>query len=183
MSRYTPTDVHVDERQEGKLKDAIANNKSISVSIFLTEPRRKTLLLTKGQIQKIERSQLLGKPRVSIRLTVPQIKANTEHNGGFLWSLARLIGPSIVKGLATYAVSKGVEKMMNKEGKGLFIQKNGHCAKIESASGNGLFLSPHPVFPHGEGLFEADKNGISGDGLLLGSNSPFKNVPLLNLLL
>ena len=73
------------------------------------------MLLTKGQIHKIERAQLLGKDRISIRLTVPQIKANTEHTGGFLWSLARIVGPAIVKGLASYATSKGFEIMFEKD--------------------------------------------------------------------
>lgn len=177
--RYTPSEVNVDERQEKKLKDAISRNKPISIRLFLVEPKTKTMLLTKGQIHKIERAQLLGKDRISIRLTVPQIKANTEHTGGFLWSLARIVGPAIVKGLASYATSKGLEKMF---GKGLFVQKNKKCAKIDVA-GNGLYLSPHPTFPHGEGVFEADENGINGEGLLLGANSPFKNVPLLSILL
>lgn len=177
--RYTPTEVNVDERQEEKLKDAISRNKPISIRLFFVEPKTKTMLLTKGQIHKIERAQLLGKDRISIRLTIPQVKANTKHTGGFLWSLARMVGPAIVKGLASYATSKGLEKMF---GKGLFVQKDKKCAKIDVV-GNGLYLSPHPTFPHGEGVFEVDENGVNGEGLLLGANSPFKNVPLLNLLL
>ena len=70
--RYTPSEVNVDERQEEKLKDAISSNKPISIRLFLVEPKTKTMLLTKGQIHKIERAQLLGKDRISIRLTVPQ---------------------------------------------------------------------------------------------------------------
>ena len=119
--RYSPTEVHVDPRQEDRLKNAIVKNKSCSVRIFLTEPQKKTLLLTKGQIERIERAQLMGKDRVSIKLTVPQIKANTEHTGGFLWGLASALGPlllqgakalapAIIRGAASAVASKGMEK-------------------------------------------------------------------------
>ena len=179
--RYSPTEVHVDPRQENTLKNAIVKNKSCSVRIFLAEPEKKTMLLTKGQIERIERGQLMGKDRVSIRLTVPQIKANTEHSGGFLWSLASKIAPALLRGVVSAVASKGMEKLMNR-GKGLYLQKNGHCSKVQTVNGGGLYLSPHPRIHGGEGLFEADGNGVGG-GLLFGNNSPFKNVPLLNILL
>ncbi len=67
-------------------------------------------------------------------------------------------------------------------GKGMYFQKNGHCSWIQTVEGDGLYLSPHPRIHGGEGLCEADENGVGG-GLLLGANSPFKNVPLLNILL
>ena len=180
----------MDPRQEDRLKNAIVKNKSCSVRIFLTEPQKKTLLLTKGQIERIERAQLMGKDRVSIKLTVPQIKANTEHTGGFLWGLASALGPlllqgakalapAIIRGAASAVASKGMEKMM---GKGMYFQKNGHCSRVQTVEGGGLYLSPHPRIHGGEGLFEADENEVGG-GLRLGANSPFKNVPLLNILL
>ena len=50
--------------------------------------------------------------------------------------------------------------------------------------GGGLYLAPHNKFQAGKGLFEADGGSeVTGDGLLLGDNSPFKSVPLLNILL
>ena len=70
-----------------------------------------------------------------------------------------------------------------KEGSGLFLQKNGHCGKVQMVKGGGLYLNPYPRIHGGEGLFEVDEHGVKGDGLLLGDNSPFKNVPLLNILL
>ncbi len=188
--RYSPTEVHVDPRQEDVLKNAIAKNKSCSVRIFLAEPEKKTMLLTKGQIARIERGEIMGKDCVSMRLTVPQIKANTKHTGGFLWGLASAlapallrgatsIGPALLRGVASAVASKGMEKLM---GKGLYFQKNGHLSKVQTVNGGGLYLSPHHKIHGGEGLFEADGNGIGG-GLLFEDNSPFKNVPLLNILL
>ena len=140
----------------------------------------------------------MGKPFIGIKLTAPQVRANTEHSGGFLAALASTIGPALVRGLASLGpallrgaasavAAKGVEKLMRKRktGHGIYFQKNGHCGKVRMVKGGGLYLSPHLRFhTAGQGLFEADENGVvSGDGLLLGDNSPFKDVPLLNLLL
>ena len=182
MSRYSPIEVNVDDEQDGRLKSAIERKRGVTVRILLSEPKKKTFLFTKGQIVKMERARAMGKSSLGIRLSAPQVRANTEHSGGFLWALARAVGPTILKGLASYAVSKGVEKAMNRKGDGVFLEKNGHCAKVQMVKGGGLYLNPHPRF-HGQGLFEVNQGEIKGDGLLFGSNSPFKNVPLLNILL
>ena len=182
MSRYSPIEVNVDDQQEGRLKSAIERKRGVTVRILLSEPKKKTFLFTKGQIVKMERAQAMGKSFLGIKLTAPQVRANIEHSGGFLWALARAVGPTILKGLASYAASKGVEKLLKKkEGNGVFVEKNGHCAKIQMVNGGGLYLNPHPRF-HGQGIFEVNDGEIGG-GLLLGDNSPFKNVPLLNILL
>ena len=186
---YSPIQVNVANSEEGRLKSAIKNHRGVTIRVYLTEPKKKTILFTKGQIAKIERAQLMGKQFIGIKLTAPQVRANTEHSGGFLAALASTIGPALLRGLASYAAAKGVEKLMNKKktGHGLYLQKNGHCGKVQIVKGGGLYLSPHPRFhtATGQGLFEADENDrvVSGNGLLLGDNSPFKNVPLLNLLL
>ena len=99
-----------------------------------------------------------------------------EHSGGFLWALARAVGPTLIKGLASYAASKGVEKLM-KKGDGVFLEKNGHCAKVQMVKEGGLYLNPHPKFHGGEGLFEVDERGIKGDGLLLDDNSHLRKCP------
>ena len=66
-----------------RLKSAIENNKAAMIRIFLKEPRENTLLLTKGQILKIQQGQMQGKDSISIKLSMPQIKANID-SGGFL---------------------------------------------------------------------------------------------------
>ena len=141
MKRYSPTEVNVDDQQEGRLKNAIERKKRVTVRILLSEPKKKTLLFTKGQISKIERAKLLGKTYLSIKLTVPQVRANTEHTGGFLWALARAFGPAILKSLASDAGSKVVEKLTRKDENGLFLQKNGHCGKVQMVKGGIVFES------------------------------------------
>lgn len=189
--RYHPLEVALDPAQENRLKSAIQLSKKITLRIYPDQGEKKVLLFTKGQLEKIERSRLMGKPVVSISFTPTQLKANTEHVGGFIWSLASTlaplllrgataIAPSLLRGAATAVASKGVEKML---GKGLYFQKNGHSVKVEP-TGSGLFLNPAPYISGGEGLFES-KDGVTagGSGLLFGNNSPFRNIPLLNILL
>ena len=74
--------------------------------------------------------------------------------------------------------------MSKKKGCGLYLQKNGHCAKVQLVDGGGLYLAPHPKFQYnGKGLFEIEGSDIKCDELSLGYNSPFKSAPLLNILL
>ena len=106
-----------------------------------------------------------------------QVQANTEHKGGFLWGLVSRLAPAILGGIASGIASKAV-------GNGVYLQKKGHCANVQPVKGGGLYLSPHPYLHTGEGLFVREGSQIrDGRGLLLGENSPFKNIPILNLLL
>ena len=108
--------------------------------------------------------------------------------GGFLGMLAGLASrflPSLLGGLATGIISAGVEKAV--KGHGIFLCKQGHRYRVEPVEGNGLYLSPHPELDgvDGDGLYLRSPDGSiqDGKGLLLGANSPFKNIPILGLLL
>ena len=180
--RYRPVDVNIDDSQEKRLTRAIKNETGVSLRIIF-EPS-KTLLFTKNQIGKMERTKLLGKGDIIIKMSSAQVKANTKHEGGFLWSLAARIAPALLTGVMSALASKATQKVMSKKGRGLYLQKNGHCAKVKLVDGGGLFLAPHNKFHAGKGLFEAEGAEIKGGaGLLFGDNSPFKSIPLLNILL
>ena len=46
--------------------------------------------------------------------------------------------------------------------------------------GDGFYLAPHPLFVEGDGLFLKHGADIrDGAGLLMGKNSPFRNIPVL----
>ena len=110
--------------------------------------------------------------------------------GGFLPALAGLIpfltgtvlpvlGVLALSGLA----SRGVQQLI---GNGLYLKKGGRVCQIET-DGEGLYLGP----ASGEG-FETVGNGLylmiqgglyDGIGLILGPNSPFKNIPILGMIL
>ena len=92
--------------------------------------------------------------------------------------------PSILGGLATGLVSGAVRRAVS--GDGLYLHKLGHCIKIDPVRGNGLYLKPHKILSgvHGDGLYFKRGTTIQdGFGLILGPNSPFKNIPISNLLL
>ena len=78
--RYTPFQVYVEPSQEKKLKRAIEKKGGASITISYVEPRNETLLFTKDQIERIESAISMGK-KISIRVSAPQVKANTEHHG------------------------------------------------------------------------------------------------------
>ena len=187
---YTPVKVNVFTDQHDKLKSAVTHQKAVSIKLNIQDvggQQQHTLLLTRGQIAKIERSKLIGKRQVTIHFSKRQVQANVQHRGGFLGILAGLAAkvlPTILKGVATGLVSGAVAKAVS--GDGLYLHKSGHCVKIEPVKGNGLYLTPHRslVGVHGDGLYLKRGSTIQdGSGLLLGANSPFKNIPILNLLL
>lgn len=70
-------------------------------------------------------------------------------------------------------------------GNGLFIQKKDKCYRADPIEGDGLLLTPHKrLFGNGNGLFlKRGSNVYDGEGLLLGQNSPFKNIPILGWIL
>ena len=184
---YTPRKVNVSIDQHEKLKNAAANQKAVSIKLVLCGGGDHVLLLTHAQIARIERAQIIGKAKLMIHLSKKQVKANVQHRGGFLGMLAGLAAkalPVLLGGLTTGLISGGIEKAIG--GNGLYLHKTGHCVKVEPVKGNGLYLTPHARLAgvHVDGLFL--KRGASiynGEGLLLGPNSPFKNIPILNLLL
>ena len=84
---------------------------------------------------------------------------------------------------ASFEVSGAVEKAV---GSGLFLHKNGRSYRVQSTKCDGLYLSPHrtPTGVHGDGLYLKHGNNIyDGRGLILGKNSPFKNIPILGWIL
>ena len=65
------------------------------------------------------------------------------------------------------------------------IQKNGKCYRVKIVAGNGLLLDPHGGWvAAGDGLYLKRENNVyDGEGLLLGRDSPFKNIPILGWLI
>ena len=120
--RYTPFQVYVEPSQEKRLKRAIEKKGGASIAISFDEPQNETLLFTKDQIEKIERAGVMGK-KINIKMSAAQVKANTKHNGGFLWSLAARLAPAILSGIGSAVASKVASSIMDKKGKGLYLQK------------------------------------------------------------
>ena len=95
--------------------------------------------------------------------------------------------PIIMTGLTTGLLSGGISKAISGKGlgDGLYLHKNSKCYHVQKTEGDGLFLSPSFSIPNrDDGLFlKQGKNVIDGSGLILGKNSPFRNIPVLGWLL
>ena len=70
----------------------------------------------------------------------------------------------------------------------MYIQKKRKCYRVQTtADGEGLFLSRHRgkgLRSFGDGLFlRHGRDVYAGEGLILGADSPFKNIPILGWLL
>ena len=79
---YKPIKVNVPEAIHDRLKHNIAseNKKPISIKVKLDagdeSARKHTLLLTRGQIEKLERARLIGKKHATVRMSHIQVRAN-----------------------------------------------------------------------------------------------------------
>ena len=193
---YTPIKVAIAENQLEKLKTSL-NKNSLTIKIRLKpktsgsgEDDQHVLLLTRGQINALERARASGHRNFkTIRLSKNQIKKNLAHEGGFLSFLARLASKalrSLAKGLASGFVSGASNEVLGKSGDGLYLFKRGHCIRVDPVKGNGLYLRSHTSGDGvlGDGLCLKRGNSIhNGEGLILGQNSPFKNIPILGWIL
>ena len=141
-----------------------------------------------GRLQKLNVRNWWDGRSISARGTCKQ-----TYNIRVVFLLAGLAAkalPSILGGLATGLVSGAVKRAVG--GDGLYLVKSGHCGEVEPVKGNGLYLTPHRGGGggsllgrvHGDGLYLKRGSTIQeGSGLILGANSPFKNIPILYLLL
>ena len=195
---YKEYKVFISSKQKKKLEAALKAKKS-TLTIKVQEHSggggdEALLLLTKRQIAQIAAKK--KKDTTTIRMSKRQLRANTSFEGGFLSMLAGLaarILPTLLTGVASGLVSGAVEKAVSGKGAagdGVYIRKGKHCYRAYPVKGDGLFLSRHRgkgagVPPSlGDGLFlRHGRNVHDGQGLLLGRNSPFENIPVLGWLL
>ena len=77
----------------------------------------------------------------------------------------------------------------NADGDGIkmYLRKSGKCYNLKKTKDGGMHISSRPkltsVYADGLYLRRANSNIHRGEGLILGENSPFKNIPLLGLIL
>ena len=192
---YTPVKVSVANGQHEKLKDAIGGQKAVSIKIDLRNVggeggERDTLLLTRGQVAKIEKAKMTRRSSKVIRLSRKQVQMNVSHTGGYLGLLTGMIAkvlPTLAKGVATSLVSNAVNKAISGSGDGLYLFKSGHCIKVDPVKGNGLYLQHHHKTTDnvgGDGLYLKRGSLIqSGEGLIFGSDSILEKIPILEDLL
>ena len=70
-------------------------------------------------------------------------------------------------------------------GRKTYLQKNKRCFHVQK-SGNGILFTPRPRLAgvRGDGMYlRAGSSVYTGEGLLLGPRSPYKNIPILGWIL
>ena len=184
---YRPVKVHIPEKVHEKLKTLSVQDKAMPVKIDLIDGDD-ILLLTPGQVVKMEYARKLGKKSMTLRFSRRQVRANVKHEGGFLSALAAMatkVLPTLLTGLASGVIGGLAEKAISK-GSGLYLGKRGRgVSRIHLVEGGGLYLSPlfYPEEDY-DGLYMTHDDKIyKGSGLILGQNSPFRNIPILGWLL
>ena len=97
--------------------------------------------------------------------------------------VARTVLPALGVGALSGLASSGVQKAM---GSGLYLKKRGLVSQVETV-GYGLYLKPYEgkgLQSYGDGLYLKQRGKLyNGNGLLLGPNSPFANIPILGVFL
>ena len=151
------------------------------------------LAVTNSQTEKLAKAHKDGKG-ITIRMSSRQLKHNTKIEGGFLCLLAGLAAralPMIAKtvlpvlgvGALSGLASSGVQKAM---GSGLYLKKGGCVCQVET-DGSGLYLKPYKgqgLQSYGDELYLKHTGNLYGrNGLFLGPNSPFANIPILGAIL
>ena len=193
---YVQYKVNVSENHVDTLKDAIRLKKGVTLCFPKGGIRGDHgLLLTPAQINRLDKAQVQGK-RIQIPLSAKQVARNVSYTGGFIGMLASLAAraiplvaralPTILSGLTAGLPSGGINKAISGKGVGdvLYLHKHDKCYRGQKMKGDGLYLAPHPRFVEGDGMFLKHGADISdGAGLLMGKNSPFKNIPVLGWLL
>ena len=195
MTQYIDVYVNISEGQMQKLKH------SVNAGCYVTSLRlgkndlqgSHKLALTNAQFNKLNKAKENNKG-ITIRMSSKQMKHNLKTEGGFLGLLAGLaaralpmIAKSVLPALGVGALSglasSGVQKAL---GNGLYLKKGGMISQVET-DGEGLYLRPYKgrgFKSQGDGLYLKQGGKLySGNGLLLGPNSPFANIPLLGAIL
>ena len=166
------------------------NSKSITIRFKFSDLYGEDVIaLTKSQVDRLVEAYE-EKKGMTIRMSKTQLAHNMKFEGEFLPALAGLIPfltgtvlPALGVGALSGLASTGVQKLI---GNGLYLKKGSGVCRIET-DGEGLYLGPASVRGFetvGNGLYLMKQSGLhNGRGLILGPNSPIKNISILGMIL
>jgi len=191
---YTNVKVNISDEQKRKLKKALSDGTELSLRLSHADLAGEDVIaVTQSQLNKLKQAKEAGKG-VTIKLSKMQATHNMKVRGGFLPLLAGLASqairfltgtvlPALGVGALSGLASTGIQKIM---GNGSYIKKGGCVCEIDT-DGKRLLLEPvkgKVLAKMGDGLYLKKQGKVyDGSGLLLGPNSPFKNMQILGMLL
>ena len=79
---YTQQRGNVHEKYHDRIKTAVTQDKPLAIKIDLTSPGDDVILMTPGQLIKIERALREGKKVLTIRLSRKQVRSNLKFEEG-----------------------------------------------------------------------------------------------------
>ena len=179
--------VNISDSQKKKLRKALEAGCELSLRLLHSDlVGNNTIALTHSQLNRLQKAYESWKG-ITIRMTKRQVAHNKKIEGGFLSLLAGLASkvlPALGIGALTGLASTGVQKLVEN---GLYVKKDGCVCDVET-DGKRLLLEPvsskKSFTKLGDELYLKKEGKLyDGRGLLLGPNSPFKNVPILGMLL
>jgi len=195
---YTNVHVNISENQQQKLKHAVDAKSPVSIRHSYKDLcGNDVLALTNSQVNRMAKAYENGKG-ITIKMSKRQVVHNMKIEGGILGFLAGLAAkalpflaktvlPTLATGALSGVASALAQKAANKAMEnGLYLKKGSNIARVET-DGQGLYLKPYKgseLGTVGDGLYlKQGGQVISGHGLLLGPDSPLKNIPVLGCLL
>ena len=174
--------LNISENQKKRIKTALQRgDETITIRLGKDDLQGDDILLvTERQMKRICKAYEQQKG-LDLKLSKAQIKKNMQVSGGILpllaaaipalLSAARFAVPAIATGVLGGLANTAAQKIT---GNGLYLNK---------PSGSGLYLKRGKAVPVGTVYQIPTESLVAGDGLLLGPNSPFKNIPFLNVIL
>ena len=182
--------MRISDGQKDKMKKAFeSNSKSITIRFKCSDLYGEDVVaLTKSQVDRLVEAYE-EKKGLTIRMSKTQLSHNAKIEGGFLPPLEGLIPfltgtvlPALGVGALSGLASTGVQKLI---GNGLYLKKGSGVCRTET-DGEWLYLgtaSSKGFETAGNGLYLRKQRGLyDGRGLILGPNSPFKNIPILGMI-
>jgi len=180
------------------LKHAVDTKRPVSIRLGYEDLCGSDVLaLTNSQVNRMTKAYQDGKG-ITIKFSKRQVVRNMKIEGGFLGFLVSLaakalpfLAKPILQTSATGALSsvrsalaqKATNKVM---GNGLYLIKGSNIAGVET-EGQELYLKPYKgsrlVMVRDDLYLKQGGQVCDAHGLLLGPNSPLKNIPVLSWLL
>ena len=183
--------MRISEGQKDKLKKAFESNcESITIRFKFSDLNGENFIaLTKSQVDRLVEAYE-EKKGMTIKMSKTQLAHNIKIEGEFLPALAGLIPfltgtvlPALGVGALSGLASTGVHKVI---ANGLYLKKESGVCRIET-DGERLYLGPASSKGFetvGNGLYLIKQVGLYDDRrLILGPKSPFKNIPILGMIM